>query len=178
MISTNWIVITGPPCSGKTTVINHLLGMNYKVVPDISRVYIQRELSSGKTAEQIHDNWGNAQQCIVQMRSNILDSLAPDDIVFHDYAMPCNIAFRKLYDLKDTGELHDMSSLFVYKHIFLLDYYTMQYDSVRSIDSISQSQLSDELYNVYSNLGYNVNIDPKMAVSDRANKILNIAELI
>jgi predicted ATPase len=43
---TNWYVITGAPCSGKTSVIRELEKRGYRVVHEVARAYIE-----GKRAE-------------------------------------------------------------------------------------------------------------------------------
>ncbi len=46
---TQWHVITGPPCSGKTAVIDELANRGYQVVPEVAGAYIDSQLSRGVT---------------------------------------------------------------------------------------------------------------------------------
>jgi hypothetical protein len=52
-IPTNWHVITGAPCSGKTAVIEALARQGYRIVPEIARSYIESRLACGATLNAI-----------------------------------------------------------------------------------------------------------------------------
>jgi len=53
MQQTNWHVITGAPCSGKTSVICELERLGHPVVHEAARAYIDKELEKGKTMARI-----------------------------------------------------------------------------------------------------------------------------
>ena len=50
---TNWCVITGAPCSGKTAVIYELKQGGYKVIHEVARAYIDEMLDDGQPLDQI-----------------------------------------------------------------------------------------------------------------------------
>ena len=43
-VQTKWHVITGAPCSGKTTLIDLMAGKGYRTIPQIGRVYVEGEM--------------------------------------------------------------------------------------------------------------------------------------
>jgi len=49
MQRTNWYVITGAPCFGKTAVICKLEQLGYQVVHEVARSYIDKELNKGQS---------------------------------------------------------------------------------------------------------------------------------
>ena len=53
MQQTNWHVITGAPCSGKTAVIRELEQLGYPVVHEVARAYIDERLQNGETIARI-----------------------------------------------------------------------------------------------------------------------------
>jgi hypothetical protein len=53
MRKTEWIVITGAPCSGKTSVVSSLELRGYRVVHEAARAYIDELLTSGKSLQEI-----------------------------------------------------------------------------------------------------------------------------
>ena len=55
-LKTNWNVITGGPCTGKTTVINLLSERGYKTTIEHARHYIDTQKIKGKTVEEIKEN--------------------------------------------------------------------------------------------------------------------------
>ena len=53
---TNWYVITGGPGSGKTTVVNQLNMLGYHTTIEHARHFIDTQMITGKTAEEIRKN--------------------------------------------------------------------------------------------------------------------------
>lgn len=50
---TNWSVITGAPCSGKTAVIDELARRGFRTVPEVARAFIDAEMRKGRRLEDI-----------------------------------------------------------------------------------------------------------------------------
>ena len=50
---TNWYVITGGPCSGKTTTVNMLTAKGYKTTIEHARHYLDTQHRNGKTIEEV-----------------------------------------------------------------------------------------------------------------------------
>jgi len=48
-VQTNWHVITGAPCSGKTTLINQLANLNFQTGLEAARQYFEIETAKGRT---------------------------------------------------------------------------------------------------------------------------------
>jgi hypothetical protein len=55
-VQTNWHVITGAPCCGKTTLIDQLADKGFRTVAEIRRKYVERELANGRTMDEIREN--------------------------------------------------------------------------------------------------------------------------
>jgi predicted ATPase len=51
-VQTNWHVITGAPCSGKTTLIDQLANQGFQTVPEAARQYFEQEMASGRTIDE------------------------------------------------------------------------------------------------------------------------------
>ena len=56
MRDNNWYVLTGAPCSGKTTLIELLQEKGYQTVPELARVYIDEQLANGLTLEELRQD--------------------------------------------------------------------------------------------------------------------------
>ena len=53
-VQTNWHVITGAPCSVKSTLISQLADNGFRTVPEAARQYFEREMATtGRTIEEI-----------------------------------------------------------------------------------------------------------------------------
>jgi len=51
-----WYVITGGPCSGKTTIIKELRKIGYIVYPEAARIFIDKEIRKGRLLKEIRKN--------------------------------------------------------------------------------------------------------------------------
>jgi predicted ATPase len=51
-VQTNWHVITGAACSGKTTLIDQLAEKGFRTLPEIGRVYVERDGKSMSQSEE------------------------------------------------------------------------------------------------------------------------------
>jgi predicted ATPase len=59
-VQTNWHVITGAPCSGKSTLIGQLSDRGFHTVPEAGRRDVEREMAKGYTVNEIRDNMAPA----------------------------------------------------------------------------------------------------------------------
>ena len=58
-VQTNWHVITGASCSGKTTLIDQLAGKGFQTFPEVARQYFAREIAKGRTMDEIREEQAN-----------------------------------------------------------------------------------------------------------------------
>jgi len=91
MKQTNWHVITGAPCSGKTTVIRELEQLGYPVVHEVARAYIDERLKTGETIDRIKADILSFERHILYKKIAIEQSLFKEETVFLDRAVPDSI---------------------------------------------------------------------------------------
>lgn len=172
---TNWYVITGAPCSGKTSVINALEHQGFRVVHEVARAYIDDELLKGKSLEQIKADPYQFENHIFLTKLKIETSLPPNDIVFLDRAVPDSIAYFQLEELDPTQPV-EKSELVRYKKIFLFERLALLEDGVRSEDEHLADKLDNLLEAAYRNLQYEILRVPAMSVEERIAFILERLE--
>ena len=169
--TTNWCVITGAPCSGKTAVIQQLEQRGYAVVHEVARAYIDAELAQDKTLKQIKaDEWA-FERHILMAKVKLEAALARDDIIFLDRAVPDSIAYYKLCGL-DPAEPRQMSRSVRYRKIFLFDRLTFLTDPVRFEDEKTADRLGRLIEESYLSLGYTLIHVPLASVADRTEFVL------
>ena len=174
IISTNWYVITGPPCSGKTTLIKSLGDSGFKTNPDISRMMIENLLAQGKSLSEIYDKADVLQENIlIEMLSNA-KSLIPSDLIFHDYSFPDNIPYLKLLGLEIKPEFRKAAKIYNYKAIFICKPLAFQADGVRVESVRDQFFLYDAILDCYQDLGYTVYELPVVSVEERLQIIMKV----
>src|SRR5271163_948267 len=111
MISTRWCVITGAPCSGKTTVLEALEQVGFKWIPEAARLYIDAELAKGRSIEEIRRDEATFQRGLVATKARIESELAPNGTVFLDRAMPDSLTYYRVARL-DPAEVFEISKRF------------------------------------------------------------------
>lgn len=169
---TKWYVITGPPSSGKTSVINELAKQKFKINPDISRIYIEEEIKKGKNIEEIRKKEDKFQRIIfLKMLKNTF-FLPRDELIFFDYALPDNIAFQKMYGIKVNSDVIKSAKIFKYKKIFLMSPLPLKKDNIRLENKNHQKKLEELFEIIYQNLGYEINKIPVSTVEKRVENIL------
>ena len=97
-MQTNWHVLTGAACSGKTTLIDMLSDLGYHTVPEVPRFYIEGELAKGRTLESIFGNVAD-ERAMADMQQRIECGLEPAQITFLDRAIPDFLWFWRLLGL-------------------------------------------------------------------------------
>ena len=170
--TTNWFVITGAPCSGKTAVINRLEQMGYAVVHEVARAYIDAELAKGKTLEGIKaDEWA-FERHILMTKAKLEARLKPKDIIFFDRAVPDSIAYYILENL-DPAEATAETGKRRYRRIFMFERLVFREDKVRSEDDCRAQLIDELLQEAYQNLGYPIFRVPALPLTERTDWILD-----
>lgn len=171
MRPTNWYVITGAPCSGKTAVINGLEQLGYQVVHEAARAFIDAEVQKGISIARIKADIFAFERHILDTKIVIEDSLPEDDIIFLDRAVPDSIGYYILEGL-DPKDPIAKSKQRQYKKIFFFERLKFEKDNVRSEDDKIAARLDQLIKESYQALGYKVVHVPLMPVNKRIDFIL------
>ena len=171
MSETNWHVITGAPCSGKTAVIKEIERRGFHVIHEVARAYIDRQLSAGRQLEQIKADIQQFEHHILHAKIRIEDSLWKSRPVFFDRGIPDSIAYFNLEGL-DPAEPLKYSRRTDYRRVFFFERFDFLKDEVRSEDEKIAARLNDLLLDAYGQAGYNVIMVPVLSVKDRTDLIL------
>jgi predicted ATPase len=168
---TNWHVITGAPCSGKTAVIEALSGQGYRIVPEFARSYIESRLACGDTLDAIKADALAFESHILLGKIDLERQLPADQLYFMDRAVPDSIAYFELEGLDPTHPLQQ-ARVVRYKSVFLFERLTLEKDAVRTENERTAARLEALLVQSYVRLGYTLIRVPVMPVPHRAAFIL------
>jgi predicted ATPase len=171
---TNWHVITGAPCSGKSSVILALACEGFQVLHEAARDYIEEQLQQGRSMPQIKADEADFEQRILHRKIALEASLAPHQTVFLDRAIPDSIAYYRYAGIDPSEALH-ASRMYRYKCIFVFERLTFIPDAARSEDDTVAMCLHEHLVRAYRELGYDIIPVPLMPIADRVNFILAAA---
>ena len=117
---TNWYVITGGPCSGKTTTVNMLSEKGYKTTVEYARHYLDTQRQNGRSIEEVTKNQEEFQSGVLDMQLEQEASLNPKEVVFLDRAIPDALAYYRFLNLAPSQKLLRAISNVNYKKIFIL----------------------------------------------------------
>jgi predicted ATPase len=171
MRKTSWAVITGAPCSGKTSVVSRLATMGFRVVPEAARAYIEEMISSGKSLEQTKADIQLFEWSILQRKIKIESNLPSNETIFLDRAIPDSIAYYKAAGLSASEPL-EKSRFIRYRAVFHFERLRFHKDQVRNEDANMAETLDEMLRQSYKMLGYEAIEVPVMQVEKRADFIL------
>lgn len=153
-VQTQWHVLTGAACTGKTTMINQLAAQGFQTVPETARQYIDRELAKGRTFAEMFGNAAD-ELAITQMQQAIEQTLSPRDTIFLDRALPDSITFYRFCGL-DPNDILPACLQNRYATVFVLNRLPFCQDGARLDDDPTANLLDEWLARDYSGLGYDV----------------------
>lgn len=168
---TNWYVITGAPCSGKSSVILALARRGFNVVHETARAYIDAQLASGRTLAEIKSDILSFERHILFEKVRIEDALPRRQVHFLDRAVPDSVAY---YQIEGLGreEPQRYSHCVRYKGIFLFERLAFETDAVRTEDNALAERIEHLLEKCYRQLGYTVMRVPVMSIEKRVEWVL------
>lgn len=170
-IQTNWIIITGAPCSGKTKVIEKLSYLNYKTFPEVSRLIIDEKISRGYSIAEIISDRKKFETSIWDMK-NILETQShTQSTIIFDRSLIDSFAFWQNIESIDFN-FNDFPLYYRYKKVFFLDPLPFVKDSARIHTEKESEELEKSILFFYNKLEYNPIKIPLMPIDDRCNLIL------
>jgi predicted ATPase len=174
-------VITGGPCSGKTTTLDALskYGNKFLLVSEAARKVIEEELKNGKRVITWQGDVHERQSKILDMQLKLekeAEYVAREqgkDIIFFDRGVPDGIAFYKISNTKLLKKLLEESKPEKrdYAKIFFLESIPYRTDSVRKEPQEIAKRITELTYDAYKSLGYKILVVPAMSVQARVKFI-------
>lgn len=148
-IITNWNVITGGPCTGKTTVVNLLAQRGYKTTIEHARHYIDTQKISGRTVEEIRQNKKEFQLGVLNMQIEEEGKLDVNELVFLDRALPDAMAYYQFLGLEYDDRLIEQCNKYCYNRVFILARLPLINDYARLEDEAEQIRIHNLIIKVY-----------------------------
>ncbi len=171
-VQTNWHVITGAPCCGKTTLIVQLSSQGFQTLPEGARLYIESEMAKGRTNHPIREDAAALQRSIKDMQLNIEGGLRATDVAFLDRAVPDSLAWYRAFGL-NPNELLPECFHHRYASVFMLDPLPFRPDDARAEEVDAIAGYLDEWHTRdYSTLGYRVERVPVLSPQERLAFVL------
>jgi predicted ATPase len=171
-VQTDWHVITGGACCGKTTLIDLLAERGFGTVPEIARQLIEGEVAKGRTIEEIFEAGAAYEPLMVDLQLRTERGLLATDLLFLDRALPDYLPFYRHFGL-DVAEVLAECFHHRYASVFILDLLPLELDGARIEDETFTALLDEALVHDYSALGYDVVRVPVLSPEDRLGFVLD-----
>jgi predicted ATPase len=172
-IQTNWHVITGAACTGKTTLINQLAEKGYQTFHETAREFFEIELAKGRTLEEILEKGLAVQKSIFEMQLTLEHAMQSIDFAFLDRAIPDSLTFHRIFGY-DPNELLPECFHYRYASVFILDRLSLQREETLGPEDDASSRFLDEwLVRDYNALGYKIVRVPALSPQERLSFILD-----
>jgi predicted ATPase len=170
-VRTNWYVITGAPCSGKTTLIGELAAKGFRTVAESGRVYVEAEMAKGRTTAEIMRDAALGQRAVIDLQLGLERELPVNEVAFLDRGVPDILTYCRFLGL-DPNPLLAECFHHRYASVFLLDRFPFDWDGVRFEDDATAGLIDEWLLRDYSALAYRVVRVPVLSVEDRLTFVL------
>ncbi len=154
-IQTNWHVITGASCSGKTTLINQLAAEGFHTIPEAARIYFEQEKAKGRKIVEIRKDRPAYTRRIFALMEEQEKKLPADKIAFLDRAVPDVLAHFRFAGI-DPNKMLPKCFQHRYASVFLLDRLPYQRDGVRRANDEIADYFETWTLHDYSALGYDI----------------------
>jgi predicted ATPase len=170
-IQTNWHVITGAPCSGKTTLIDQLADRGFRTVPETARLYFEREMAGGRSVDEVRKNARTVERGLIDMQLRFEREIRAIEVVFLDRGLPDSLTFCRIAGL-NPNEILSECFRHRYASVFVLDRIPIQQDGIRIEDDAIAGLLDEWLARDYGALGYRVMRVPVLSPKERLEFVL------
>lgn len=179
-MTNGFVVITGGPGSGKTSLVDYLASIGYATVPEAAWQIIEELNHEHGVAGQIV--WRRAHprvfQRLVLERQCALEAayqVPPGRLVFCDRGRPDSLAYVDLAGVVLENDLLGLISAQCYSRVFLLDTLT-RFDRRELTGRISDRERSLRIRQLlemaYCKQGYAPVLVPELPIKERAHLVL------
>jgi predicted ATPase len=171
-VQTNWHVITGAPCCGKTTLIDQLADMGFRTVAEVARQYFDTEIAKGRTIDEIRENDVALERDLIDSQLRVECGLRASDVLFLDRALPDSLAFCRVFGMNPNEFLSECFR-HRYASVFVLDRLPVERSATLGPEDDATAGYLDEWHaRDYSALGYSVVRVPVLSPEDRLAFVL------
>jgi predicted ATPase len=175
-MNTHWVVITGPPSSGKTSLINKLQEKGYLICPEVAREIICYTLRSGFLRSHLPRDSLALQREILAVTLRREHLLSPDKMIFFDRGIPDSIAYFNYHHFEPQVAIR-ACSFRRYAHVFYCEGLPVIKDNIRLEDDNIAKEIGEFIIAAYESLGYQLIYLPAVSIHERLQMIMNYLHL-
>ena len=165
-------VLTGGPCTGKTTLLEELGKRGFQIVPEVPRLVMKEEQSKGGSILPWIDLPG-FEKIVFERQVEFESKLNDRPEAFLDRGIPDILSYHKVNSLAPPEELIRSAERNKYDGVFLLDKLPFfENDPERKEDPEMAEKIHQTIRETYGELGYDVIDVPPLSIEERAKFII------
>jgi predicted ATPase len=174
-IETNWCVLTGGPCSGKSSIRNMLADLGHATFPETAEVIIKEGVALGMTPEEVRADLSSFQEHILAADLSIALSHPPEELTFFDTSLIDDLVYQDVY----TESVYPEGVLSVidcirYRTVCIFDQLPHQMNGIRVEDHDLSRQINARIEEYYRAAGYEIHRIPVDTPERRLERILEL----
>ncbi len=167
------IILTGAPCTGKTSLINELLANGYNCTEEFSRKIIKKEMSKKSNALPWKDLLSFSQKLVKYREKTFLEN-KNNELCFFDRSIIDIIAYLKIENIDIPRNILEMTNKYrYYKTVFFAPVWKeiFKKDKERK-ENLKQAIIIEKyLLGEYKKANYKIVFLPKISIKERINFI-------
>ncbi|MBP0582015.1 AAA family ATPase [Labrys sp. LIt4] len=173
----HFVVLTGGPGSGKTTLISALAGEGLRTMPEAGRAIIQDQVAIGGDALPWADRAAFANLMLAADMRSYREAQAAEGLVVFDRGIPDVIGYLELCGLPVPEPARKAATLCRYRRqVFIAPPWPAIYagDAERKQSPEEAQATHEAMMRVYASLGYELVPLPLVPVAERAAFVLRV----
>jgi predicted ATPase len=158
IVETNWIAITGGPCSGKSLLFEHLNRAEQHTVPEFAEELIKNELASGGNVQELKKDHTRFADKIAEHSRSVIQSSDIKSVIFFNTTLIDHAVYNRVYGRPQYEDLENLAFKYKFQKVFFLEnnpqYY--QQSAERTEDYEQAEIIAKSMLTAYQLLGYEV----------------------
>ncbi len=164
-IRTRWVVLTGSPSSGKTTVLKMLAQLGFTIEREKAHDYLIQELQAGHSLDNILLDKASLVSEILRRNLTRQEELPTDEVIVFDRAAPDVLAFS-LVDAVDPAEIVDQCVAFRFALAFVFSPLPKRKDGTIYHTHRQRRRITSYCRRIYQILGAQVDTVPRCTMNE------------
>ncbi len=168
------IVFTGGPGSGKSTIIDELEKLGYKIISEPARTLIAHY---DKHSPELHPKLSKENRKLFQIaiENKGYEDFKANEYGFFDRSILDEVGYRTRFKIEISTELDDFCKNSRYDMVFFFPFWREIYktDNVRHETPAEAEKVSKYIFNAYTKYKYDPLIVPKTSIENRLDYIIN-----
>lgn len=171
---TSWVLITGAPGSGKTTIAARMSAAGWRTIEDPGRSEFEYQLRNGVPPHIVRRDYRRFQHLVLKRALSVIDFIPDTDQVVFDYGVAESLAFMKVAGIPWDDAIVQAAARLHFRQVFLLDVVPLPLntgDVIRAESEQSRNLLRDLFQELYQILGHSPIRVPTMSIEERFEMI-------